>query len=244
MSVLTVKRSKKLSPAEAMFLLENGATMDQPTFHELYKLTPEGFKAELIGGTVFVASPVSGFHAAPHAKLVAWMILYMDATPGVDVYDNATNILENAGEPQPDAALVLSPEVGGRTRMDDEGYIHGAPELVAEVAHSSASIDLGEKLALYEEAGAREYLVVLVREKKLRWFVRSRKDFVEQEPDDQGVLKSVAFPGLWLSAPRFFRPVVRHWIQLLNQGLASPEHAAFVAELKARRAKHRKRKGK
>ena len=123
MSVLTAKRSKKPTPAEAVFLLENGATMDQPTFHELYKLTPEGFKAELIGGTVFVASPVSGFHAAPHAKLVAWMILYMDATPGVDVYDNPTNILENSGEPQPDAALLLSPEVGGRTRMDDKGYI-------------------------------------------------------------------------------------------------------------------------
>ena len=238
------KRERKPTPAEAMFLLENGATMDQPTFHELYKLTPDGFKAELIGGTVFVASPVSGFHAAPHARLVAWMILYMDATPGVDVYDNATNILENAGEPQPDAALLISPEFGGRTRFDSEGFIHGAPELVAEVAHSSASIDLGDKLKLYEAAGTREYLVALVREKKLRWFMRSKSGLVEQQPGSQGVLKSVAFPGLWLSAPRFFRPVVRHWIQLLNEGLASPEHAAFVAELKARRAKSRKRKGK
>src|SRR5207249_3024580 len=127
-------------------------------------------------------------------------------------YDNTTNILGKASEPQPDAALVLDDSVGGRTRLDDDGYIHGAPELVAEVAHSSASIDLGVKLALYQEAGAREYLVVLVRERKLRWFVRRRNGFVEQAQDAQGVLKSTVFPGLWLSAPRFFRPVVRHWI--------------------------------
>ena len=247
MTLAIAKRPKsqlKASPAEAVFLLESGARMDQRTFHELYKQTPDGFKAELIEGTVYVASPVSGWHGAPHATLVGWMVIYMDATPGVRVYNDATNILNADSEPQPDAALLLDEDVGGRTRLDDKGFIHGSPELVAEVAHSSASIDLGKKMEVYEREGCSEYLVVLVREKRLRWFIRRDYGFEEQQPDAYGLLKSEFYPGLWLSTESFFDSEIRPLMKVLRKGLASPEHAAFVAELKARRTKHRKRKGK
>ena len=46
---------------------QNGDKMDQKTFHALYEQTPDGFKAELIGGIVYMASPVSpdGTHQPP-----------------------------------------------------------------------------------------------------------------------------------------------------------------------------------
>jgi Uma2 family endonuclease len=244
MDMRLAKPVKKPTPAEAMFLLENGATMDQPTFHALYKLTPEGFKAELIEGTVYVASPVSGRHGGPHAKLIGLMVLFMESALGVRVFDNTTNILGHESEPQPDVALILSEEAGGRTRIDDEGYIHGAAELVCEVAHSTSSIDLGRKRAEYEAAGTNEYLVVLVHENKLRWFRRADGQFIDLEPDSRGILKSRTFPGFWLSADTFFSEDLRRSTRLLRKGLASPEHSAFAKELKARRTKHRKRKGK
>ncbi len=247
MTLAIAKRPKphaKASQAEAVFLLESGARMNQRRFHELYASTPDGFKAELIEGTVYVASPVSGWHAGPHATLVGWLYVYMDSTLGVRVYNDATNILNSESEPQPDAALLLDEDVDGRTRMDEKGYILGAPELVAEVAHSSASIDLGKKMEVYEREGASEYVVVLVREKRVRWFVRRDYGFEEQRPDVNGVLKSEFYPGLWLSEGSFFDAEPRPLMKILRKGLASPAHAAFVAELKARRTKNRKRKGK
>jgi hypothetical protein len=224
------------SEANAVFELENGARMDQKTFHALYERTPEGFKAELIGGVVYVmSSPVSLHHGRPHARLVTWLDVYSGDTPGTGVGDNTTNVLGERSEPQPDAFLVVEPEYGGQTTIDDKGYVHGSPELVAEVAYSTASIDLNAKKADYEKAGAKEYLVIQVREKAIRWFARREGRFEELTPGPDGVLKSTAFPGLWLDPKAFFERPARPLLAILQQGLASPEHATFVAELEARR---------
>jgi Uma2 family endonuclease len=224
------RRTKRPSPREAMAMLENGSRMDQPTFHKLYMLTPDGFKAELIGGEVYVSSPVSWYHGVPHAELLAWLVMYKKATRGVEVADNSTSILGENAEPQPDAAMLIR---GGQSRLNRDGCVVGAPELVAEVANSSAAIDLGKKKMDYQEAGTQEYLVALVKEKRIMWFVRREEQFVEMRPRD-GVFRSRVFPGLWLPARGFFRSEMTEWIDVLHQGLASSEHAAFVAELAAR----------
>ncbi len=49
--------------------LQNGDRMTQQEFHRLYEQTPEGFKAELIGGIVYVASPLYPAHGKPHMLL-------------------------------------------------------------------------------------------------------------------------------------------------------------------------------
>lgn len=38
-----------------------------------------------------------------------------------------------ANDPQPDIALILDPDLGGQTRITDDDYIQGPPELTAEV---------------------------------------------------------------------------------------------------------------
>jgi Uma2 family endonuclease len=229
--------TQKPRASDAVFLLENGARMDQRTFHELYLKTPEDFKAELLGGVVHVASPVTTRHGGPHAKLVAWLIGYMAATLGTDVYDNTTNVLTEDSEPQPDAALLIQQNYGGRTRINRKGYILGAPELVAEVAHSTASVDLGVKKTQYENAGAQEYLVILVHEKQVRWFARRARGYEELALGRDGILRSEVFPGLWLRPDGFFAPLMSRHLTVARSGRASPEHAAFVAELAARRKK-------
>jgi hypothetical protein len=50
-----------------------------------------------------------------------------------------------------------------------------------------------------------------------------------------GIVRSETFPGLWLDTAAllgFDLPVV---LRTLQQGLAAPEHAAFVARLQAAR---------
>ena len=238
MRIATAERvTRKPSPAEAVALLYSGARMDREAFHELYGLTPETFKAELIDGEVHVASPVSARHGAPHANLIGWMFIYMSETPDVEVYDNTTSVLDGESETQPDAAMRILEACGGQTRVDADGYIRGAPELVVEVAQSTASIDLGKKKTAYEKAGVREYLVASLKEKTAHWFARRTAGFEPIAATRNGILRSECFPGLWLAERDFFESRIGIFIEKLRRGLASPEHAAFVAELNSRRKK-------
>lgn len=217
-------------PARAMPALENGDHLDQPTFHARYRAMPERFRAELIGGVVYVPSPLKADHGEIHAKVMFWLGTYSVKSAGTRVLDNATDILAPDSEPQPDGCLVVD---GGQTRLDADGYLTGPPELAVEVASTSQAYDLFEKRRDYERYGVREYLVLIVRESRALWFVRqpgqSKAGFTELMPADDGVLRSPSLPGLWLDAPALFRGDTARVIDVLNAGLATPEHAAFAA---------------
>jgi Uma2 family endonuclease len=112
--------------------LESGDRLTRAEFERRYEATPEKFKAELIEGVVYVASPVRVFHGNPHFNLITWLGVYSTATPGVSGSDNTTTRLDLDNEPQPDAQLRI--EIGGTSTISEDGYIEGAPELVAEIA--------------------------------------------------------------------------------------------------------------
>ena len=219
----------------------NGDRLDQPTFHRLYQETPSGVKAELIGGLVYVASPVSVHHSRPHGRIVQWLSAYADDTAGTEALDDASTILGADSEPQPDACLRVLEGNGGQSVVNPKGYVEGPAELVAEVAYSTANIDLHAKRLDYESAGVKEYVVVLVGSRQVFWFTRGRKGFAEHKPGEDGILRSKVFPGLWLDPAAVFDLNGRRILAVLRQGLASLEHAAFVAKLEARFAKRKPR---
>jgi hypothetical protein len=64
---------------------------------------PSGTHAELIGGVVYRPSPVGRDHAWAHVPTIVWMDRYAEATPGVEVLDNATTVLGRESELQLDA---------------------------------------------------------------------------------------------------------------------------------------------
>ena len=240
MTSLAVSRSRPVEPqAKKADIppLENGDHLDQKTFHERYEAMPEGTKAELIGGIVFMASPAKTPHARKHARSIQWISNYQDATPGTEAFSEATTILDDEGEPQPDVCLLISAPGQGQTREEDE-YIVGAPELVVEVAASSEAIDLHRKRADYERTGVREYIVVLLRQHRIVWFVRRDGRFGELQPSPDGIFRSVVFPGLWLDPAALLRNDGPRLTEVLRQGIASPEHAAFVARLAGPAAPH------
>jgi Uma2 family endonuclease len=215
--------------------LEAGDRLDQRTFHERYLAMPPDFRAELVEGVVIVPSPLLWEHGTYDNLYGTLLCVYTTQTPGTSTADNATAILGDEAEPQPDGAMIIEPACGGQTRFEG-GYLVGAPEHVAEIASSSESYDMHGKFRDYQRAGVLEYVVVLLRQRRMRWFDLQSGAFAERQPDEEGVLRSRVFPGLWLNAPALIELNGAQVLATLQAGLASPEHAAFVEELRRRRA--------
>ncbi|HXP60992.1 MAG TPA: Uma2 family endonuclease [Dongiaceae bacterium] len=184
--------------ASRLLPLENGELMHSREFLRRYEQMPQVKKAELIEGVVYMGSPVSVRHAEPDGVIQTWLGAYASRHPETQALPNATVILDAENTVQPDALLRRLPEQGGLTRVNEAGYIVGPPELVVEVAASSASIDLRDKRRAYCRNGVREYLVWLVAEARLEWFCLEEDEYRPQLPDAQGLLHSRSFPGLCL----------------------------------------------
>ena len=210
--------------------LENGDRLTRAEFERRHEAMPEVKKAELIDGVVYVGSPVRfRAHGRPHLLLLTWLGMYSAFTPDVLGADNTTVRLGPDTEPQPDALLRLDPEAGGISRVSDDDYIEGAPEFVAEIAASSASYDLHDKMDAYRRAGVKEYLVWRVDDGQIDWFALYDGDYVRLTPDESGVTSSRVFPGLRLLLPALLASDMDRVVTELQNGLATAEHAAFVA---------------
>jgi Uma2 family endonuclease len=217
---------------DAVPALENGDRLTRAEFERRYEAMPHLKKAELIEGVVYVPSPVRHRqHGAPHAHLISWLGQYAAHTPGVEVGDNSSVRLDLDNEPQPDALLCIDPACGGQVRISADGMIEGAPELVAEVASSSVSYDLHAKLHVYRRNGVREYIVWRVLEREVDWFVLRAGQYERMPVDAQGLVRSEVFPGLWLDPAALVRGDLATVLAIVQRGLASPEHAAFVTRL-------------
>jgi Uma2 family endonuclease len=175
-------------------------------------------------------------HAEPHGDLITWLGVYKASTPGVTLGDNATVRLDLDNEPQPDGLLRLEEACGGQSRISDDDYIEGAPELVAEIAASSASYDLHDKLNSYRRNGVREYLVWLVEDREFRWYDLQEGQFVQQAADGNGILASKVFPGLRLAVTALLQGDMVAVLTELQQGIGTEAHQQFAAGLTAKLA--------
>jgi Uma2 family endonuclease len=220
--------------------LYSGDRMNRDEFHRIYESTPDNFKAELVGGVVYVASPLKIEHGKNHLPLASVFFAFKASTLGVETGDNTTILLGDDAEPQPDLYMRILPEFGGQSKTSADDYVDGAPELLAEIALSSHSLDLHDKREDYARHGVLEYLVLSLQEKKLRWFDLQKNRELPIDPD--GICRVHSFPGLWIDVTALLREDHKRLMRTLNQGLKSAEHANFVARLGAAHRKPRKRK--
>jgi Uma2 family endonuclease len=171
--------------------LENGDHLTRHEFEQRYHAMPHLKKAELIERVVYVPSPLRFEpHAEPHGDVITWLGFYKAMTPGARLGDNPTVRLDLDNEPQPDAVLLIDEAAGGQSRLGADGYLEGAPELVVEIAASSAANDLYDKKTAYRRNGVKEYLVWQVLEQKLDWFVLQEGEYILQEPDKASIIRS------------------------------------------------------
>ncbi|MBI5761325.1 MAG: Uma2 family endonuclease [Planctomycetales bacterium] len=216
--------------------LEAGDRLSRAEFERRYDAMPGLNKAELIEGEVHMPSPVGWTrHAMPHQHLSWWLGSYQMSTPGVQVGDNASIRLDLDNMPQPDAAMIIDPRLGGQTQTSADDYVVGGPELVAEVSSSTVSIDLHAKFQVYRRNGVQEYLVWRVRDQAIDWFVLRDGEFERLPAEPDGTLRSRVFPGLWLSPAALLAGDLATVLKVLQQGLAHESHSEFVRRLQSPR---------
>jgi len=212
--------------------LTAGDRLTRAEFERRYLAHPEIKKAELIEGVVYMPSPTRfESHGRPHNDIVGWLSLYRAMTPGVLGGTNVTLRLDYDSEVQPDTLLRLEARQGGRSQVTADDYLAGPPELIVEIAASSAAYDLHDKRRVYQRSGVQEYLALQVYEQEATWFALREGVYEPLLPDAAGILHSEVFPGLWLDVAAFWAGDLATVLATLQQGLASPEHAAFVAQL-------------
>jgi Uma2 family endonuclease len=221
-----IARTTSASPAKSTngggrLPLHSGDRLTRLEFERRYEAYPD-LKAELVEGVVVVSSPVHvRVHAEPHSLIMTWLTVYRGAMPGLRTADNATLRIDRENELQPDACMWI--DGSGRAWIDKDDYLAGAPELIVEIAASSAAHDLHDKLRVYRRNGVQEYLVLVVYEQDVRWFNWQTGEDRMIAPDADGILRSQFFPGLWLDPARFWQNEVVGLLAILQQGLATPE---------------------
>jgi Uma2 family endonuclease len=214
--------------------LENGDRLNRYEFERRYNAMPSLRKAELIEGVVYMAAALRfRSHGEPHGNIIGWLWTYKIATSGVELAIEPTIRLDLENAPQPDAVLLIQEACGGQARLSEDDYIEGAPELIAEIAASSAAIDLGDKKRAYRRNGVKEYIVWQVFDQKLDWFSLEAGEYVSLPVDAAGVIRSQVFPGLWLAVNDLLAGNMTQVSAVVQAGLNSPEHQAFVQRLQA-----------
>ncbi len=214
--------------SERIPALEPGDRLTRAEFERRYEAMPHVKKAELIEGIVYMPSPVRlRKHGDPHFRFITWLGQYAAFTPCVIGGNNTTARLDLDNEPQPDAMLLIDPLCGGQAIISHDDYVERAPEWTGEISASSVSFDLHTKLVVYRRNGVREYVVWRVQDQQIDWFTLRSGEFEPLAADADGVLRSEVFPGLWLDAAALIRNDMSRVLAVVQQGIASPEHAAF-----------------
>ena len=210
-------------------LLEAGDRLTRTEFERRYSARPQLKKTELIEGVVYVPSPARyDGHGLAHAAMLGALHCYAAHTPGVGIADNATVRLDLDNEVQPDVLLRLESPAAAQSTVAADGYLEGAPELVAEVAASGTSYDLHDKLHAYRRNGVREYLVWRLHERRIDCYRLVDGDY-RPLPQEDGIIRSRVFPGLQLNVRALLQGDAAAALATAQAGVGSRAHRAFAA---------------
>ncbi len=212
--------------------LRTGERISRAEFERRYHAMPHLKKAELLEGVVYVPSPLHyRGHAQPHSNIQAWLAAYYVATPGIELADNATVRLAPRSEVQPDVLLRIPAHAGGSSRITEDDYIEGAPELVVEIASSSTPYDLHAKRALYQQYGVAEYLLWQTEAQRITWWHRHADGYHPLHPDTAGIITSRVFPALRLDVAALLAGDMARVVARVQEGIGSADHRAFIERL-------------
>ena len=218
-----------VSPTVKSPQLLTGMRLDASEFLARWEALPDLKNVELIEGIVYVSSPVGFTHSDLDSSVIAFLRQYANGTPGCQSGNNGTwRMLGSL--PQPDSFLRIKEEFGGSSRIGKE-YLEGAPELATEICTTSARIDFGAKLALYQRAGVQEYITIETRPKRIVWRRLVKGSYRQIRPDTVGILRSHCFPGLWLDTDAIWADDGKRMEDTLRAGIESDEHRVFVEQL-------------
>lgn len=214
--------------------LRTGDRMSRTEYAAIYEPLPTDFRAQLIEGVVYLSGPVKYSHGSATSRLTGLVGMYSGWTKGVSGSLHPTIRLDEMNEPEPDAVLLIDADHGGQTFTPPEDFLTGPPEWIGEVVETRDALEFGPKWNAYARNGVREYVVWCLEDQSITWFILRDGRYEARTPDADGVVRSDVFPGLWLDVVAMIEDNFPRLKVVIEQGLASPEHAAFVAALRAR----------
>lgn len=225
------KRVSQSNGKKKIPILENGDKLTRAEFERRYEAMPN-VKAELIEGVVYMSSPVRlKQHGEPSGSIIMWLGVYSTYTNGTKFADNSTVRLDLDNEPQPDAILYVKETFGGNSYISSDDYLEGSPELVVEVAASTASRDATEKKKIYRRNGVKEYILWRVYDEEIDWFSLKNGEYISLEANKNGVIESRFFGGLRLNIEAILKDDLAQVLSDLQKGLKSKKHKEFVENL-------------
>lgn len=227
-SVVAEKRPPNFPSSKTAPPLEQGAFLSASEFLRRYENMPDLKKAELIDGIVYMGSPVSLLHGRPDQLAQLWVGTYVLRTPPIDSASNVTVCFDGQNISQPDLLVRIPEEFGGISIVTPEHYVQGPPDLIIEIAATSASVDSNQKFSLYQRCGVPEYVVWKTLEPGIKWFLLDQDEYRENLPDGQGIIRSRRFPGLALDTEAALSLDRERLIATLEKEMASEAHGAFV----------------
>jgi Uma2 family endonuclease len=198
------QRARPSSLPEHIPELQNGDRLSHEEFMRRYEAMPET-RAQLVAGSVFIRGRVPFVHGESHASITGWIGHYAAQHPNLILGSGCTVLLDDADVVEPDVLLMRPFAQSGRAQVGSDGYVHGPPELVVEVAASTASLDANAKAEAYHAAGVKEYLLWRTEEERIDWYERSDDRYLAMSPDANGLVESKLFPGLILNPAALLR---------------------------------------
>ncbi|MBX2899940.1 MAG: Uma2 family endonuclease [Cyclobacteriaceae bacterium] len=128
------------------------------TLLEVFKMLPEGTRAELIDNSLYMSPAPSVSHQDIAGTLYSSILVFIRKQQigkvfisPIDVFLTKSNVF------QPDIVFVSNPNL---SILKEDG-IYGSPDLVVEVLSTGTKkLDLTKKKDAYEKAGVKEYWVV------------------------------------------------------------------------------------
>jgi len=193
-------------------------TDDVYTFEDLCCLVPDGQKADLLDGVIYMASP----DILSADELTGFVRFVVDGYAsargaGKVVGSRYAFRLTDLYSPEPDVAFISRE----RNQVLGEQAGRGAPDIAVEiVSRESRDRDYGIKKRTYEAAGVREYWIVDHLQSRVE-FHRLHGDRYQLVPLERNRLfRSEALPGFWLDVEWLLRKPLPNAYDCLQQILA------------------------
>ncbi len=188
-------------------------------------------KAELIKGVVFIQKNRRVSEGKASARFAVFLVTYALNMKEIESALRTSLIIDDANEYQPDVVLYVKENFGGNSYISADDYLEGSPELVVEIAASTASYDTTLKKNIYRRNGVKEYIIWRVDDEEIDWFAWEEGEYVLLEKDKNGVIESRFFGGLRLNVDAILSDDLAKVLSDLQKGLKSKKHMDFVKSL-------------
>lgn len=186
------------------------------TFEDFCALVPDGQKADLIDGVIYVASPDNTDADSLFGWLFAVMLIFAEEKKLGRIFGSRVAFrLDDANSPEPDISFL---RVESADRIE-RGRVEGPPDLAIEiVSPSSVERDYKKKRKQYQHFGVSEYWIIDEEERKTLLLRRNARGRYQEVQPRHGKLYSKVLPGFWLDPSWLWkepRPTILATVQQL-----------------------------